>query len=95
MFEDTANFLFDGWIGPGRLLLVGPLAYLALVLFVRISGKRALSKLNSFDLVVTVALGSSLATTLGAAARPDRGDGLRPATPAGGLMTLLAGVAPP
>jgi Protein of unknown function (DUF421) len=30
----------------------------------RISGKRALSKLNAFDLVVTVALGSTLATAL-------------------------------
>ncbi|MFN7145704.1 MAG: DUF421 domain-containing protein [Myxococcota bacterium] len=57
------NFFFDGWEGLGRILLVGPLAYVALVLFLRVTGKRALSKLNSFDLVVTVALGSSLATT--------------------------------
>jgi uncharacterized membrane protein YcaP (DUF421 family) len=30
----------------------------------RISGKRTLSKMNAFDLVVTVALGSTLATVL-------------------------------
>ena len=44
--------------------MIGPLAYLALVLLLRISGKRTLTKLNAFDLVVTVALGSTLATIL-------------------------------
>lgn len=56
--------LFDFWAGLGRVLLVGTLAYVALVLLLRISGKRTLSKLNAFDLVVTVALGSTLATVL-------------------------------
>ncbi len=44
--------------------MVGVLAYLALVALLRVSGKRTLSKLNAFDLVVTVALGSTLATIL-------------------------------
>jgi uncharacterized membrane protein YcaP (DUF421 family) len=56
--------LFDSWTGLGRVLLVGTLAYVALVLLLRISGKRTLTKLNAFDLVVTVALGSTLATVL-------------------------------
>jgi uncharacterized membrane protein YcaP (DUF421 family) len=56
--------LFDSWAGLGRVVLVGVLAYVALVLLLRISGKRTLSKLNAFDLVVTVALGSTLATVL-------------------------------
>ena len=55
---------FDSWAGLGRVLLVGPLAYVALMLLLRISGKRTLTKLNAFDLVVTVALGSTLATIL-------------------------------
>jgi uncharacterized membrane protein YcaP (DUF421 family) len=55
---------FDNWMGLGRVLVVGTLAYLALVLTLRVSGKRTLSKLNAFDLVVTVALGSTLATVL-------------------------------
>ena len=55
---------FDDWAGIGRLVVVAPLAYLALVLFLRVSGKRTLSKMNAFDLVVTVALGSTLATVL-------------------------------
>ena len=56
--------LFDSWAGLGRVLLVGTLAYAALVLLLRVSGKRTLTKLNAFDLVVTVALGSTLATVL-------------------------------
>jgi uncharacterized membrane protein YcaP (DUF421 family) len=39
-------------------------AYAALVVALRIGGKRTLSKWNAFDLVVTVALGSSLATVV-------------------------------
>ena len=55
---------FDSWTGLGRVLLVGTFAYVALVAILRISGKRTLTKLNAFDLVVTVALGSTLATVL-------------------------------
>ncbi|WP_237480721.1 DUF421 domain-containing protein [Lichenibacterium dinghuense] len=55
---------FDTWIGLLRVPVVGTLAYVALVLFIRVSGKRTLTKLNAFDLVVTVALGSTLATVL-------------------------------
>ena len=47
-----------------RTLVVGSLAYVALVLLLRFSGKRTLSKWNAFDLVVTVAFGSTLATVL-------------------------------
>lgn len=55
---------FDSWTGLGRVVIVGVLAYAALIVFLRVSGKRTLAKLNAFDLVVTVALGSTLATIL-------------------------------
>jgi uncharacterized membrane protein YcaP (DUF421 family) len=55
---------FDGWTGLLRVLVVGALAYVALVFLLRISGKRTLSKMNAFDFIVTVALGSTLATVL-------------------------------
>ena len=55
---------FDSLAGLGRVLVVGTLAYVALVVLLRVSGKRTLTKLNAFDLVVTVALGSTLATVL-------------------------------
>lgn len=59
-----AEFLFDGWAPIGRTLALGILAYACLVLMLRASGKRTLSKMNAFDLIVTVALGSTLATVL-------------------------------
>lgn len=57
MFEIT----LDSFI---RIVTVGVLAYIGLLIFLRTSGKRTLTKLNAFDLVVTVALGSTLATIL-------------------------------
>lgn len=57
MFEITLSSFI-------RIVTVGFLAYIGLVFFLRISGKRTLTKLNAFDLVVTVALGSTLATVL-------------------------------
>ncbi|MEH6773736.1 MAG: YetF domain-containing protein [Cereibacter changlensis] len=56
--------LFDSWQGLARVVIVGLAAYGALILMLRASGKRTLSKMNAFDLVVTVALGSTLATVL-------------------------------
>ncbi len=55
---------FDTWSGLIRVAVVAPLAYGALVLLLRVSGKRTLSKMNAFDLIVTVAMGSTLATVL-------------------------------
>lgn len=55
---------FDSWTSIGRVLLAGAFAYVALVFLVRVSGKRTLAKLNAFDLVVTVALGSTLSSVL-------------------------------
>ena len=58
------DFIFDSWSGMGRVALNAALAYLALVVFLRVSGKRTLTKLNAFDLVVTIALGSTLASVI-------------------------------
>jgi uncharacterized membrane protein YcaP (DUF421 family) len=55
---------FDSWFGLLRVLVVGTLAYAALILFLRVSGKRTLTKLNAFDLVITVALGSTLSSII-------------------------------
>lgn len=55
---------FSSWQGLLRVVVVGTLAYVALVVMLRVSGKRTLAKMNAFDLVVTVALGSTLATVL-------------------------------
>lgn len=55
---------FDDWSGIGHTVLIGAIAYIALVAILRLSGKRTLAKMNAFDLVVTVALGSTLATII-------------------------------
>lgn len=55
---------FDDFAGIWRTVAVGLFAYAGLVVILRIGGKRTLSKMNAFDLVVTVALGSTLATVL-------------------------------
>lgn len=47
-----------------QLLTIGMACYLLIIFVLRISGKRTLSKMNSFDFIVTVALGSVLASTL-------------------------------
>lgn len=55
---------FDDWFGLIRILIVGVLAYAAIIFWLRVSGKRTLSKWNAFDFIVTIALGSTLATVI-------------------------------
>ncbi len=58
------NLFFDNWESLVRTFIVGLLGYFALILMLRISGKRTLSQMKEFDFIVTVALGSTLATLL-------------------------------
>lgn len=55
---------FDSWSDIYRVVLVGALAYIALVALLRNFGKRTLAKMNAFDYIVTVAFGSILASTI-------------------------------
>jgi uncharacterized membrane protein YcaP (DUF421 family) len=55
---------FDNWEVLFRTGAIGIMAYASLIFLLRISGRRTLSKMNAFDLVVTVSLGSTLATIL-------------------------------
>lgn len=54
---------FDSWESILRAFIITILGYTALVVAIRISGKRTLSKMNAFDFIVTIALGSCLAAT--------------------------------
>jgi uncharacterized membrane protein YcaP (DUF421 family) len=58
------HIFFDNWAVLIRTAVIGTLAYVSLITLLRLSGKRTLSKMNAFDFVVTVALGSTLATIL-------------------------------
>jgi len=55
---------FDSWSSLLRVFVTGVVTYAVLLGFLRLFGKRSLAKLNAFDLVVTVALGSALANVL-------------------------------
>lgn len=55
---------FDSWTDIFRVLVVGAVSYATLVGVLRLSGKRTLGQLNAFDFIITVALGSTLATIL-------------------------------
>lgn len=54
--------LYDNLAGLARVAVVGPLAYVWLIFVLRLSGKRTLAQMSAFDFIVTVALGSTLAT---------------------------------
>lgn len=56
--------IFTDWSTLGHTFIVGVLAYISLVIILRLTGKRTLSKMNAFDFVVTVAFGSTLASTI-------------------------------
>jgi uncharacterized membrane protein YcaP (DUF421 family) len=56
--------IFDSSFEVFRVAVTGAVIYIVLIVVLRLSGKRTLAKLNAFDLVVTVALGSTLATVL-------------------------------
>lgn len=64
MSDIILRMFYQGWPGLLRTVLVGVFAYLSLIVVLRVTGKRTLSKMNAFDLVVTVALGSTLATII-------------------------------
>ncbi|WMJ74219.1 DUF421 domain-containing protein [Cytophagaceae bacterium ABcell3] len=55
---------FDSWMSLLRTFLIGIFAYVAMIVLLRVSGKRTLSKMNAFDFIVTVALGSTLASVI-------------------------------
>lgn len=56
------DMFFDDWQSLLRALILTVLAYFTLIIFIRLSGKRTLSKMNAFDFLVTIALGSCLAS---------------------------------
>jgi len=56
--------LFDSWYALLRIIVVGTLSYLALIVVLRVSGKRTLAKMNMFDFVITIALGSVFGSLL-------------------------------
>src|SRR3954470_7775919 len=59
-----APFFFNGWYDIGRTVTLSIIGFTALIIMLRISGKRTLSKLNVFDFVFVVAVGSVFAASI-------------------------------
>ena len=57
-------FFFDGWYDVRRTVTLSVMGFAALIIMLRVSGKRTLSKLNVFDFVFVVAVGSVFAATI-------------------------------
>ncbi len=58
------ELLFKDWESLWHIALCATISYITLFIFIRISGKRTLAKLNAFDFVVTVTLGSTLSSMI-------------------------------
>ena len=55
---------FSGWDVIVRTLLAGTVTYVILITLLRITGPRTLAKWYAFDLIITVALGSTFANSV-------------------------------
>jgi uncharacterized membrane protein YcaP (DUF421 family) len=58
------DVLFKDWDSLQRVAVCAVISYFALFAFIRISGKRTLAKINAFDFVVTITLGSTLSSMI-------------------------------
>ena len=61
---DVSAWFFESIESIVKTVVVGLAAYATLIFMLRVSGKRTLSKMNMFDWVVTVAMGSIMASVL-------------------------------
>ena len=60
--DDKQAIWFGGWDGLLEVAVVAPVIYLLVIVFVRVSGKRTTGQMNNFDWIVTVAMGSIVAS---------------------------------
>ena len=61
---DWTSMFYNGPEPLIRTAVVGVCAYFALVFFLRVSGKRTMAQLNSFDFIVSIAIGSILSSLM-------------------------------
>ena len=57
-----SQVFFDGWQGLLSAAIAAPVLYALVVVAVRVSGKRTTGQMNNFDWIVTVAMGSIVAS---------------------------------
>src|SRR4051812_39403251 len=64
MLGEHGWLFFQGWDGPLHIVVGAVGAYVFLLVLLRTSGKRTISKMNAFDFAITVAFGSMLSSTI-------------------------------
>jgi uncharacterized membrane protein YcaP (DUF421 family) len=57
--DPEVTLLFNSWPAVLRVVIVAVVGYLTLLVLLRISGQRTLSQLTSFDLIITITIGSA------------------------------------
>ena len=57
------QWIWSTWSSAAYIVLGTSLIYISMVVGVRVAGRRTVSQMSAFDFVITVALGSLLATT--------------------------------
>ena len=55
---------FQGWQSISQIIILSVITYVAIVIILRLSGKRTLSSFNAFDFLISVTVGSISATTV-------------------------------
>lgn len=58
------NFNAIDWVDLIDIAINAPIIYILVIVYVRLIGKRSTSKMNSFDWIVTVGMGSIVASTI-------------------------------
>lgn len=58
------EYLYGGWHPLLRIVVVGSLAYLTLLVAIRLAGQRPLGRMQSFDLIIAVAIGATFGRLL-------------------------------
>lgn len=58
----SSTWFFTSWASIGRIALLATIVYVVLVFALRLVGERSLAKMSGYDLVITIALGSLIAT---------------------------------
>ncbi len=58
------TIFFDKWENLWRILIAAPIVYIMVIVYIRFIGKRTTSQLNSFDWIVTVAIGSLVGSSI-------------------------------
>ncbi|GHA23347.1 DUF421 domain-containing protein [Salinimicrobium marinum] len=61
---DDVVYFWSGWEPIFRILVVGSITYVGLVILLRLSGKRTLTRMTTFDFVIAIAIGSAFGRIL-------------------------------